>query len=501
MGKKALISVWDKDNAVEFAEFLQDKGYEILSTGSTGKLLKDNGIDVTFIEEYTKSKEMFGGRVKTLHPMVHGGILYVRGNKDHEKTAQEFNIDPIDIVVVNLYPFEATALRTDDSDELIENIDIGGPAMLRSAAKNFKSVLVVSEVKDYKEVMDKFDDIDEEFRKRYALKAFAKTAYYDSLIIEKFKLKSAYELGIPLKHIQNLRYGENPAQSAKFYKNPLNIGIADAEQLHGKELSYNNILDIDVVYRMIIEFDKTACVIVKHNTPCGAAVGKDVTDAYEKALSCDPISAFGGIIGINGSVNIELAKKISGRFYEVVVAFDFEEKALEILKSKKNIRLIKVKKIKPYKFNEIRSVLGGYLVQENDLDGKFLYKVVSKSKPTENQITDLEFASKIVKFVKSNAIVYAKDGKTLAIGAGQTSRIDSAKFAAIRAKELNIDLIGSVMASDGFFPFRDSIDFAHSIGVEAVVEPGGSIRDKEVIEAADEFSIPLIFTGTRHFRH
>lgn len=501
MGKKALISVWNKDGVVEFAEFLQNKGYEILSTGSTGKLLKDNNIDVMFIEEYTKSKEMFDGRVKTLHPMIHGGILYVRGNKDHEKTAEERNIDPIDIVVVNLYPFEATALKTDDNDKLIENIDIGGPAMLRSAAKNFKSVLVVGSVEDYEEVMDKFDDIDEEFRKRYALKSFARTAYYDSLIVEKFKVENADEIGIPLKLTQNLRYGENPQQPAKFYKNPLNIGIADAEQLHGKELSYNNILDIDVVYRMMIEFDETACAIVKHNTPCGAAIGKDAADAYEKALSCDPISAFGGIIGVNGCINAELAKKISGRFYEVVVAFDFEEKALEILENKKNIRLIKVKKIKPYKFNETRSVLGGYLVQENDLYGEFSYEIASKTKPTKDQVTDLEFAFKIVKFVKSNAIVYVKDRKTLAIGAGQTSRIDSAKFAAIRAKELNIDLSGSVMASDGFFPFRDSIDLANSLFIKAVIEPGGSIRDKEVIEAADEFSIPLLFTGTRHFRH
>lgn len=501
MGKKALISVWNKEGVVDIAKFLEAKGYEILSTGSTGKLLLEKGVKVVSVEEYTEYPEMLSGRVKTLHPKVHGGILFIRNNLEHIETIKKFNIDPIDIVIVNLYPFEDTALKTDNEDELIENIDIGGPTMLRSAAKNFKSVLVVSDPNDYKEVMDNFDSIDEDFRRRYALKTFSNTAYYDSLIIEKFKFEKGQNKGLAMKKVQDLRYGENPQQEAVFYKDPLNIGIADAEQLHGKELSYNNILDIDVVYRIMIEFKETVCAIVKHNTPCGVATGKNASDAYEKALSCDPISAFGGIIGINGKIDAELANKIGDRFYEVVVAYDFEEEALNILERKKNIRLLKVKKIEPYKFKEVKSVLGGYVMQGNDMPHNFEYSLASNSTPTNEQIKDLEFAFKIVKFVKSNAIVYAKNGKTLAIGGGQTSRIDSAKFAQIRAKELNIDLKGCVMASDGFFPFRDSVDFAYSLGVSAIVEPGGSIRDNEVIEAANEYKIPLLFTRIRHFRH
>ena len=501
MNKKALISVSDKTGVVEFAKFLSKKGYGILSTGSTAKLLKENGVDVEAVEHYTEFPEMLDGRVKTLHPKIHGGILYVRGNAEHEKKIKEFNIDSIDIVAVNLYPFEETALKTDDVDTLIENIDIGGPSMLRAAAKNYKGVLVVCDTNDYKPIMDSFDSIDEEKRRYYALKAFAHTAYYDSLIIEKFDFYETDNIGVAFKKVQDLRYGENPQQKAVFYKDPLKIGIADAKQLHGKELSYNNILDIDVSYRIMAEFDDTVCAIIKHNTPCGVALGSNPKDAYEKALSCDPISAFGGIIGINTTVDKELAQAIAQRFYEVVVAYGFSKEALDILTQKKNIRLIEAKRIDNARFREIRSTLGGYLVQENDAKDEFKYDVVSKAKPTDEQIEDLEFAFRVSKFVKSNAIVYAKDKKTLAIGGGQTSRIDSAKFAAVRAKELNIDLNGCVMASDGFFPFRDSVDTAQKLGVKAIAEPGGSIRDSEVIEAADEYNIPLLFTGIRHFRH
>ncbi len=498
---KALISVSDKTGIVKFANFLSQKGYEILSTGSTAKLLKENGISVIAVEDYTEFPEMLDGRVKTLHPKIHGGILFKRDNANHQETVKRFNIDPIDIVVVNLYPFEETALKTDDVDTLIENIDIGGPSMIRAAAKNYKDVLIVCNTKDYDEIMQNFDNINEETRKKYALKAFAHTAYYDSLIIEKFDFYETNNIGIALKKVQDLRYGENPQQEAAFYKDPLKVGIADAKQLHGKELSYNNILDIDVSYRIMIEFDETVCAIIKHNTPCGVALGKNALDAYEKALSCDPISAFGGIIGINTTVDKSLAKAISERFYEVVVAYGFDKDALDILTQKKNIRLIEAKKIDSKPFREIRSTLGGYLVQESDSKIPFNFEVVSNSQPTKKQLEDLEFAFRVAKFVKSNAIVYAKDKKTLAIGGGQTSRIDSAKFAAIRAKELNIDLNDSVMASDGFFPFRDSVDTAHELGVKAIVQPGGSIRDSEVIEAANEFNIPLLFTGVRHFRH
>ena len=362
-------------------------------------------------------------------------------------------------------------------------------------------MLVVCDTNDYEFIMNNLDSIDEEKRRYYALKAFAHTAYYDSLIIEKFNFYETDNIGIALKKVQDLRYGENPQQKAAFYKDPLKIGIADAKQLHGKELSYNNILDIDVSYRIMTEFDDTVCAIIKHNTPCGVALGSNPKDAYEKALSCDPISAFGGIIGINTTVDKELAQEIAQRFYEVVVAYGFSKEALDILTQKKNIRLIEAQKIDNAPFREIRSTLGGYLVQENDAKGKFKYDVVSKAKPTNEQIEDLEFAFRVSKFVKSNAVVYAKDKKILAIGGGQTSRIDSVKFAAVRAEELNIDLNGCVMASDGFFPFRDSVDTARKLGVKAIVEPGGSIRDNEVIEAANEHGIPLLFTGIRHFRH
>ncbi len=501
MSKKALISVFNKEGIVEFAKFLSNQGYGILSTGSTKKLLSKNGISVEAVEDYTGFPEMLDGRVKTLHPKIHGGILYVRNNEEHKKTVEQYGIDSIDIVVVNLYPFEEVALKTNDVDTLIENIDIGGPSMLRAAAKNYKSVLVVCDINDYKTITDNFDKIDENARKNYALKAFAHTAYYDSLIVEKFAYNKSNSTAIALKKRLELRYGENPQQKASFYKDPLKKGIADAKQLNGKELSYNNILDIDVTYRIMLEFNKTVCAIVKHNTPCGVATADNMVDAYENALSCDPISAFGGIIGINGTVDETLAEKIIERFYEVIVAYGYTESALDILRKKKNLRVIEVKKTAGLTFKEIRSVLGGYLLQDSDSTEQFKYDIVSKTQPTKEQILDLEFAFRIAKFVKSNAIVYAKNGKTLAIGGGQTSRIDSAKFAAIRAKELNIKLDGCVMASDGFFPFKDSIELAHSLGVAAIVEPGGSIRDSEVIQAADEFGIPLLFTHIRHFRH
>ncbi len=501
MEKTALISVYNKDGIVKFAEFLKNKGFKIISTGSTAKLLNSNGIETIKVEDYTGFKEMLDGRVKTLHPKIHGGILFKRSNPEHKNTVEGLGILDIRVVVVNLYPFEDVALKTDNEDDLIENIDIGGPTLLRAAAKNFKDVLVVCDPEEYKWIMENFDSIDEKKRKEFALKTFAKTSYYDGIIVDKLsKTNTFIEKGIAIKIKQELRYGENPHQRAYFGYNPLMKGIANLEQLNGKELSYNNILDIDVAYRMILDFDKTTCTIIKHNTPCGVAQSDDQIEAYLNALACDPVSAFGGIIGINDKLSKDVAKLITERFYEVVVAFDFEEEALELLKTKKNLRVIRVPKVKP-KFTELRSVLGGYLIQESDAKDDFDFEVVSKMKPTDDQIEDLKFAFKVAKYAKSNAIVYAKDKRTLAIGAGQTSRVDSAKFAAQRAKDLNIELNGCVMASDGFFPFRDSVDFASEIGVKAIAEPGGSIRDKEVIEAADEHGIALIFTHTRHFRH
>ena len=501
MERAAIISVYDKSGVSEFANFLKNRGYTIISTGSTAKVLKENGVDVVEVENYTGVKEMLSGRVKTLHPKIHGGILFKREDREHLKTVEEMGIFNIEVVVVNLYPFEQVAVKTDREDELIENIDIGGPTLLRAAAKNYKDVLVICEPEDYRWVMENFDNIDRETRKRFALKVFAKTSYYDGLIAEKLSNGSNFkEMGIPVKTKMNLRYGENPHQKAFFGYSPLFKGISNMEQLNGKELSYNNILDIDVAYRMILEFEKITCVIIKHNTPCGVATRNNGTDAYIKALEGDPISAFGGIIGINTIVNKELAQLITERFYEVVIAFGYEKEALEVLKTKKNLRVLKVPEA-DLRFTEIRTVLGGYLIQESDYESDFTYETVSKRKPTEEQIRELEFAFKVAKYAKSNAVVYAKDRAVVAIGAGQTSRIDSVKFAAIKAKELGRDLKGSVLASDGFFPFRDSIDFAKEVGVEAIVEPGGSIRDKEVIEAADEHGIALIFTHTRHFRH
>ncbi len=501
MKKRALISVYNKKGIVEFARFLVSKSYSVLSTGSTARLLKESGIEVENVSDYTGFEEILNGRVKTLHPKIHAGILYRRDTQSHQKTIERLNIDPIDIVVVNLYPFEETALKTNDLEALIENIDIGGPSMLRAAAKNFSSVLVVCDPKDYQIVMREFDRIDEKRRLWFATKAFAHTAYYDAVIVEKLAQDDYPKMALSLKESLKLRYGENPHQSATMYKDPLKKGIPDAQKLQGKELSYNNLLDIDVAYRIMLEFEKTTCAIIKHTSPCGIATDKNPIMAYEKALASDPVSAFGGIIGINDPVDRDLAEAIVKRFYEVVVAFDFTEEALGVLKQKKNLRLIKVEELEGKPFKEIRSIVGGYLVQESDSFSGFEYQVVSKAKPDEKTVRELEFAFKVAKFVKSNAIVFARDLATLAIGGGQTSRVDAAKCAIEKAKELGIDLKDSVMASDGFFPFRDSIDLANKIGVKAIVAPGGSIRDKEVIEAANEHSLILLFANNRHFKH
>ncbi len=501
MEKAAIVSVYNKKGIVTLASFLQEKGYKIISTGSTAKVLEENGIGVLRVENYTGFKEMLDGRVKTLHPKIHGGILYKRNSENHKKTVEELGIHSIDVVVVNLYPFEEVALRTENEEELVENIDIGGPTLLRAAAKNFKDVLVICDPEDYGWVIENFDNIDEDKRKELAMKAFAKTSFYDGIIVEKLSKRTTFkEVSIPIRIKNKLRYGENPHQEAYFGYNPLKKGIVNIEQLNGKELSYNNILDIDVAYRMMIEFRGTMCTIIKHNTPCGVAQDENQADAYIKALECDPVSAFGGIIGVNSKLNKDTAKLIAERFYEVVVAFDFEEEALDILKRKKNLRVVRLPKSKLV-FLEIRSVLGGILMQESDSNIEFRYEIVSEIKPQPEQVEDLKFAFKVAKYAKSNAIVYAKDRRTLAIGAGQTSRIDSVKFAAQRAKDLNINLKDSVMASDGFFPFRDSIDFACKLGVKAIVEPGGSIRDKDVIDAANDHGIALLFTHIRHFRH
>lgn len=504
---KAIISVYDKSGIVEFAKFLEEKGVEIISTGSTYSLLKENGINAKSVESYTGFEEILDGRVKTLQYKIHAGILADLNKPKHKEELHSHNIEPIDIVVVNLYPFEQVALRSSNENELIENIDIGGPTLIRAASKNYKRVLVVVDPKDYSKVIENFDNIDVEFRKKCALKAFALTSYYDSVIVEKFGYKGdVLNIGLKLKKL--LRYGENPHQTAGFYRLPLKKGLPNMVQLQGKEISFNNILDIDVAYRMMIESsflnENYMCTIIKHNTPCGVAFAESPQNAYEKALYGDPVSAFGGIVGINNVIDEKLAKKISERFFEVVVAFDFEKEALSVLSKKKNLILVKVDRIdlNSYKNNkDIKSVIGGFVVQDIDCMDEFNYEIVTKTKPTDNQIEDLKFAWFVAKFAKSNAICFARNTQALAIGAGQTSRVDAVKCAAKKAKDLNIDLSGSVLASDGFFPFRDNIDVARDCGAVAIVQPGGSIRDAEVIQACDEYNLPMIFTKKRHFRH
>ena len=504
---KAIISVYDKSGIVEFAKFLEGKGVEIISTGSTYALLKENDINAKSVENYTGFEEILDGRVKTLQYKIHAGILADLNKPKHKEELLAHNIELIDIVVVNLYPFEQVALRSNNEDELIENIDIGGPTLIRAASKNYKRVLVVVDPKDYTKVMENFDNIDIDFRKKCALKAFALTSYYDSVIVEKFGYRGdMLNVGLRLKKF--LRYGENPHQMAGFYRLPLKKGLPNMVQLQGKEISFNNILDIDVAYRMMIESsflnNNYMCAIIKHNTPCGVAFGDSALTAYEKALYTDPVSAFGGIVGLNNVVDEKLAKKISERFFEVVVAFDFEKEALSILSKKKNLILVKVDRIdlNSYKNNkDIKSVIGGFVVQDIDYINEFSYETVTKTKPTDKQIEDLKFAWFVAKFAKSNAICFALNAQALAIGAGQTSRVDALKCAAQKAKDLGIDLSGSVLASDGFFPFRDNIDVAKACGAVAFVQPGGSIRDEEVIQACDEYNLPMIFTKKRHFRH
>lgn len=516
--KRALVSVSDKSGIVEFCKNLSELGIEILSTGGTAKLLAENNINVTEVSDHTGFPEMMDGRVKTLHPKIHGGLLGRRGTD--EKVMQEHGIDEIDLVVVNLYPFEQTVSKADCTfEDAIENIDIGGPAMLRSAAKNHVSVTVVVDTVDYDAVLTELNEnnqsVNDETRFRLAQKVFAHTANYDANVsnylgaMNEAKEPVNYPItySTQFKKQQELRYGENPHQTAAFYiePNPPAGTLASAKQIQGKELSYNNINDTDAALECVLSFEETACVIVKHANPCGVAIGNSVLEAYDRAYATDPTSAFGGIIAFNKELDVETAKAIVERqFVEVIIAPSIAPECIEVIASKKGVRLLEAGQRKGMiQQLNMKRVSGGLLVQDNDrgMVTKDDLKVVTKRAPTEQEINDLVFAWHVVKYVKSNGIIYAKNNQTIGIGAGQMSRIYSARIAAIKANDEKLEVAGSVMASDAFFPFRDGLDSAAEVGIKAVIQPGGSVRDEEVIAAADEHDIAMVFTGIRHFLH
>jgi phosphoribosylaminoimidazolecarboxamide formyltransferase / IMP cyclohydrolase len=521
---RALLSVSDKTGIVDFARALTQRGVELISTGGTRKTLADAGLSVMDVSDLTGFPEMMDGRVKTLHPKVHGGLLAMRDNKDHAAAMQRHDIRPIDLLVVNLYPFESTVAKGADFETCIENIDIGGPAMIRAAAKNHADVVVVVDPVDYAPVLAEFEQHDGAtsvaLRKKLAAKAYACTAVYDAAIANWFaqKLDDAapgYRT-IGGRLIEPLRYGENPHQSAAFYRTPeQRPGIATARQVQGKQLSYNNINDTDAAYECVAEFDASrtaACVIVKHANPCGVAEGESLIDAYRKALACDPVSAFGGIVAVNRNLDAQAARAITEIFTEVIIAPDASEEAIAIIGAKKNLRLLLAGGLPDPRAGGImvKSVAGGLLVQSRDnaVVDDMMLKVVTKRAPTNSELADLAFAFRVAKHVKSNTIVYAKDRATVGIGAGQMSRIDSARIAARKAEDaakaagLPAPLTkGSVVASDAFFPFADGLLVVIEAGATAVIQPGGSVRDGEVIKAADDHGVAMVFTGTRHFRH
>jgi phosphoribosylaminoimidazolecarboxamide formyltransferase / IMP cyclohydrolase len=502
--KKAIISVSDKTRIVELARGLIKHNYDILATGNTAKVLVDNGIECTEISDYTGFPEIFSGRVKTLHPKVFGGILFRRTNKDDILQANQNEIAPIDIVCVNLYPF-AKVVNRDDVDEAtkIENIDIGGPSLIRAAAKNYKYISVLTNSAQYSEYLAdlELDKITEETRMKLAADAFSHTAEYDKLIADFFEgdlLKEEKTLRVNLPLQNELRYGENPHQKAFLYGN----FYEHFETIHGKELSYNNIIDLVAANNLVNDLEPNSCSIIKHTNPCGAAVGENALDAYLKALSCDPISAFGGIVAFNIEVNEEVALKLNEIFTEVIVAPSFSESALQILKKKKNRRIIKSISKNNIFDNQIKSISGGVIVQEND-NSIFPndYKIVTNKSLTELELKNLKFAWTICKHTKSNAIVFCKELKAIGVGAGQMSRVDSSRIAVSKAKQHGHSLENAVAASDAFFPFADGVEEIAASGVTSIVQPGGSVRDEEVIEAANNNSISMIFTGIRNFKH
>jgi phosphoribosylaminoimidazolecarboxamide formyltransferase / IMP cyclohydrolase len=507
----ALLSVSDKTGLVDFASALAKLGWDLISTGGTAKALRTAGVNVRDVSDVTHFPEMLHGRVKTLHPAIHGGLLARRDSAEHIKALAEHGISPIDLVAVNLYPFEATASRAGAKpEEVIEQIDIGGPSMLRSAAKNFASVTVIVDPADYGRVLASLEakDDDLDLRRLLAEKVFERTAAYDAATAHWFARERSEtfpdSISIPLERESTLRYGENPGQRAAFYVEHHNDGIAGLEKKGGKELSFNNLLDLEGALFATDPFQgETCCAIVKHTTPCGLATGPNALDAYKKALECDPVSAFGSVISFTVPVDDETAEAISSLFVECIVAPKFSDGALEILGRKKNLRVLEGQARWRDEALDYKRVRGGFLAQERIArDGaKEDWRVVTKRQPTDAELTDLRFAWRAVGSVKSNAIVLARDGATIGIGAGQMSRVDAAFLSVHKARLAGHDTSGSVMGSDAFFPFRDGVEQAAEAGVSAIVQPGGSVRDEEVIQAANEFNIAMIFTGMRQFRH
>ena len=539
--KRALISVSDKTGVIELARELNGFDVKIISTGGTAKILRENGIDVTEVSEITGFPEMMDGRVKTLHPKIHGAFLGLRDNAEHLEAMKTHRIEPIDLVVVNLYPFEQTIESEDVSlEEAIEQIDIGGPAMIRSASKNWHDVAVLTDWRLYETILEEMQQtggsLSLETRRRLAALAYTRTASYDLAIssylagqlsmedldfLEPFnplgnlsfikigaeEIENDSELedyvSSELAKVTDLRYGENPHQRAALYETGESGGIARAEQLHGKEMSFNNYLDAEAAWRLISDFEELACAIIKHTNPSGVGAGENNEEAYRRALATDPVSAFGGIVAFNRTVDAAVAESVNEIFTEVIIAPDFDPEALEIFKKKKNLRVLRVNKSTAESALEYRTISGGMLVQNRD-DLKIIkedLKIVTEKQPTEEQIRALLFAWKVCKHVKSNAIVFANEYQTVGVGAGQMNRVDSVRIAAMRAGRTELALENSVLASDAFFPFRDNVDEAAKLGIAAIIQPGGSVKDEEVIQAANEHELAMVLTSVRHFKH
>ncbi len=513
--RRALVSVYDKAGIVELCRFLQGVGVEIISSGGTAEHLKGEGVKVVEVSEVTGSPEMMDGRVKTLHPKIHGAILADRDNRKHMAEAKRLGINPIDLVVVNLYPFEETVRKRASMRDIVENIDIGGPTLLRAAAKNYRHVAVVCRPSRYPELMAEMEKsggwLSEKTLERLALDTWEHVSHYDVFIEQFFRKSFGYSeefpeyLNLTFHLKQKLRYGENPHQRATVYRDELtrNPSILDARQLQGKELSYNNILDCNAAFKLIREFDEPTGVIVKHNNPCGVASSGSILEAFRMAKAVDPEASFGGVVAVNREVDEALAREITSKFVDIIIAPGFSQKALEVLRAKKNMRVMDTPAVnmKRMPYRKYRSILGGLLVQDANVKLLEQTKVVTKRKPSDKEMRALLYAWKVVKYVKSNSIIFARENRVVGIGAGQMKRIDAEKLAAMISRDYGGDVKGCVMASDAFFPFRDGIDYAAKQGITAVIQPGGSIRDADVIKAADEHGMAMVFTGIRHFRH